>query len=179
MSESRELYGIMAEFDGPNELVHAAEAAYRAGYRKMDGYTPYPIEELAEALGIHHTILPALVLLAGVAGLVGGFGLASWTSAVAYPINVGGRPLVSVPAFIPVTFETTVLAAALMAVFGMIALNGLPQPYHPVFNVPRFEHASRDGFFLCIEAADPLFDRQETRKFLEGLHPRSVADVEA
>lgn len=178
MSDAQEIYGIMAEFDGPNELVHAAEEAYRAGYRKMDGYSPYPIEELAEAIGVHHTILPALVLIAGVCGLIGGFGLASWASAVAYPINVGGRPLISVPSFIPVTFETTVLLAALTAVFGMIALNGLPQPYHPVFNVPQFAHASRDSFFLCIEAADPLFDPQETRKFLERLHPRSLAEVE-
>lgn len=178
MSDARPIYGLMAEFDGPNELVHAAEKAYHAGYRKMDGYSPYPIEELAEAMGVHRTILPVLVLLAGILGLVGGFGLATWTSAIDYPINVGGRPPISVPSFIPVAFETTVLLAALTAVFGMIALNGLPQPYHPVFNVPQFAHASRDSFFLCIEATDPKFDRDGTRKFLERLQPRSVAEVE-
>lgn len=178
MSDPRSVYGIMAEFDGPNELVEAAEKAHHAGYRKMDAYSPYPIEELAEAIGVHRTILPTLVLLAGVIGLIGGFGLACWTSAVDYPINVGGRPPISVPSFIPVAFETTVLLAALTAVFGMIALNGLPQPYHPVFNVPQFAHASRDSFFLCIEAADPMFDREATRKFLERLHPRSLAEVE-
>lgn len=178
MSDARPIYGLMAEFDGPNELVHAAEKAYHAGYRKMDGYSPYPIEELAEAMGVHRTILPVLVLLAGILGLIGGFGLATWTSAIDYPINVGGRPPISVPSFIPVAFETTVLLAALTAVFGMIALNGLPQPYHPVFNVPQFAHASRDSFFLCIEATDPKFDRDGTRKFLERLQPRSVAEVE-
>jgi hypothetical protein len=172
------LYGLIAEFSDPNDLVHAAKRTHDAGYRKMDAYTPYPIEELAEAMGIHHTILPLLVLIGGVAGLVGGLALQYWTSAIDYPLNVAGKPYFSWPAFIPITFETTVLVAALTAVLGMLALNGLPMPYHPVFNAPRFALASRDRFFLCIEAADPLFDIDETARFLQRLQPRAISEVE-
>ena len=118
------------------------------------------------------------MLLGGIAGLVGGYALSYWTSAIDYPINVGGRPLNSWPAFIPITFETTVLGAALATVFGMLALNGLPMPYHPVFNVPRFALSTRNRFFLCIEATDPLFDREQTRRFLERFVPRQVSEVE-
>mgnify|MGYP001000712993 FL=1 len=144
----------------------------------MDAYTPYPIEEVAEELDIHHNHLPKLVLTGGIIGMIAGFGLQYWTSVIEYPLNVGGRPFNSIVSFIPITFETTVLAAAFFAVFGMLALNGLPMPYHPVFNVPRFALASRDRFFLCIEATDPMFDRELTRRFLERLVPRSVAEVE-
>ena len=172
------LYGIVAEFSDPNELVLAAKKTHEAGYRRMDAYTPFPIEELAEAMGIHYTMLPLLVLIGGIVGLVGGLGLQYWTSAIDYPLNVAGKPYFSWPAFIPVTFETTVLVAALTAVFGMLALNGLPMPYHPVFNAPRFSHASRDRFFLCIEAADPLFDVDETARFLQRLQPRAISEVE-
>jgi Protein of unknown function (DUF3341) len=171
------LYGLMAEFETPTELVEAAERARLAGYRRMDAYTPIPIEELSEALGLQRTRLPLLVLLGGIAGCLAGFGLEYWTSAIEYPMNVGGRPFNSWPQFIPVTFETTVLGAALTAFFGMWALNKLPQPYHPVFNVPAFTRASTDRFFLCIEAADPRFDRTATRKFLEGFHPVGVSEV--
>jgi hypothetical protein len=171
------LFGLMAEFDDPNTLVAATRRAYAEGFRKMDAYSPFPIEELTEALHLHSTRVPLITLIGGIVGACAGYGLEYWVSAIAYPINVGGRPLHSWPAFIPVTFETTVLFAALSAVIGMLALNGLPHPYHPVFNVPRFAMATRDRFFLCIEAADPRFDQAATRKFLEALSPREVSDV--
>lgn len=144
----------------------------------MDAYTPIPIEELTEAIGFKHTKLPLIVLIGGIIGCVGGYSLQYWASVINYPLNVGGRPLHSWPSFIPVTFETTILLAALFAVFGMLALNGLPQPYHPVFNTPRFELASRNTFFLCIESSDAMFDLDKTREFLLSLDPREVTDVE-
>jgi hypothetical protein len=171
------LYGLIAEFDDPSSLVAATQRAHQQGFRCMDAYSPFPIEELHEALGTHHTRLPLIVLIGGLVGCIGGFLLQYWVSAVAYPLNVGGKPYLSWPAFIPVTFECTILAAALSAVLGMLALNGLPQPYHPVFNVPRFALASRNRFFLCIEAADPKFDLDGTRAFLETLGPREVTAV--
>jgi hypothetical protein len=173
------IYGLMAEFDNPTALVGAAEQARLAGYRKMDAYSPIPIHELDEALGVEKTLLPKLVLLGGVLGGLGGFSLQYWASTIAYPLNIGGRPLNSWPHFIPVTFETTVLGAALTCFVGMWALNKLPQPYHPVFNVPAFARASTDRFFLCIEAADPRFDREATTTFLKGLHPLGVTEVAA
>ena len=172
-----DVYGLMAEFEDPNTLVAATHRAYAEGYRRMDAYSPYPIEELHEALGGHHTRLPLIVLIGGMFGGLGGYALQYWTQAIAYPINVGGRPYHSWPAYIPVTFECTILAAALSAVLGMVALNGLPMPYHPVFNVPRFALASRNRFFLCIEARDPKFDVERTRRFLETLEPREVTTV--
>src|SRR5581483_6259528 len=172
-----DLYGLMAEFDTPTALVAAARRAYQAGYRRMDAYSPFPIEELHEAIGAHHTRLPLLVLLGGVAGGLGGYALQYWVSAVAYPLNVGGKPFHSWPAFIPVTFECTILVAALSAVLGMLALNGLPMPYHPVFNAPRFALASRNRFFLCVESKDPKFDLERTRRFLNTLNPREVTTV--
>src|SRR5881296_1019190 len=171
------IYGLMAEFDDPNTLVAATHRAYHEGYRQMDAYSPFPIEELHEALGVHHTRLPLIVLIGGLCGCLGGYLLQYWSSALAYPLNIGGKPLHSWPAFIPVTFECTILAAALSAVLGMLALNGLPMPYHPVFNVPRFALASRNRFFLCIEAADPKFDLEGTRAFLTTLGPREVSTV--
>jgi hypothetical protein len=171
------IYGLMAEFDDPTTLVAAAAQARREGYQSMDAYSPYPIEELHEALGAHHTRLPLIVLIGGLCGCIGGYALQVWVSAVAYPINVGGRPYHSWPAFIPITFECTILAAALSAVLGMLALNHLPMPYHPVFNVPRFALASRNRFFLCIESKDPKFDLDGTRRFLETLNPREVSTV--
>ncbi len=167
----------MAEFDDPNALVAAAHRAHAEGYRRMDAYSPFPIEELHEALGEDHSRLPLIVLIGGLVGGIGGYTLQWWASTMAYPLNVGGRPLHSWPAFIPVTFECTILVAALAAVLGMLALNGLPEPYHPVFNVPRFALASRNRFFLCVEARDPKFDLEETRRFLETLGPREVSTV--
>jgi hypothetical protein len=171
------LHGLMAEFETPDALVRAATSARLAGYRRLDAYSPIPIEELNEALDLRRTRLPMLVLLGGIAGGLAGYGLEYWSQVIAYPLNVGARPLHSWPHFIPVAFETTVLGAALAACVGMWALNGLPQPYHAVFNVPEFARASRDRFFLCIEAADPRFDRHQTQKFLEGLHPLGVSEV--
>jgi ActD protein len=171
------IYGLMAEFEDPNELVAAAHRAYHEGYRVMDAYSPLPIEELHEAIGFHHTRLPLIVLIGGIVGCISGFLLQWWVHTTAYPVNVGGKPFNSWPAFIPITFECTILGAALAAVFGMLALNGLPQPYHPVFNVPRFALASRNRFFLCIEARDAKFDLGRTREFLETLGPREVTTV--
>lgn len=172
------VYGMMAEFDEPERLVAAAEHAYQAGYRRMDAYTPYPIEGLAEALGKHHTRLGWIVLAGALAGAAGGFLLAYYASAMSYPLNVGGKPFNSWQAFIPVVFECSILAAAFSAVLGMLGLNGLPQPYHPVFNVPRFALASRNRFFLCVESRDAKFDLEETRKFLEGASGHEVHEVE-
>ena len=172
------LYGMMAEFDNPTALVVAIHKARAAGYRAMDAYSPFPIEEVSEALHIHDRLLPALVLVGGILGCIGGFALATWTSVFDYPINVGGRPFFSWPSFIPITFECTVLVAAATCVLGLLALNGLPMPYHPVFNVPQFALATREKFFLCIEATDPQFDLTETRRFLESLEALSVAEVE-
>jgi hypothetical protein len=171
------IYGLMAEFETPTELVHAAKGAYAAGYRKMDAYTPYPLEEAAEAIGAHHNRVSLIVLIGAMLGMCGGYSLQYWVSAVTYPINVGGKPFHSWPAFIPVTFECAVLGAGIAAVFGMLALNGLPQPYHPVFNAPNFVRASKDGFFLCIEAQDPRFSLSDTRKLLEGFKPEEITEV--
>jgi hypothetical protein len=172
------LYGLVAEFDDPTALVHAARVARESGYTRLDAYTPFPIEALHDALALRDNRLPLFVLIGGVLGGLAGYLLQYWTSVVDYPLNVGGRPLHSWPAFVPVTFEMTVLGAALACALGMIALNGLPTPYHPLFNVPRFALSSRDRFFLCIETADPLFDRDGTRRFLERLTPRQVSEVE-
>jgi len=179
MAPAASLHGLMAEFDDPNALVAATQRAHHEGYRRMDAYSPFPIEELHEALGVHHTRLPLIVLIGGIVGCLAGYGLQYWVSAIDYPLNVGGRPFNSWPAFAPVTFECTILAAALSAVLGMLALNGLPMPHHPVFNVPRFALASRNRFFLCIEARDPKFHLEETRRFLETLEPREVSTVAA
>jgi len=175
--ESEPVYGLMAEFDNPTDLVGAANRARLAGYTEMDAYSPFPIEELNDALGLKKNPLPLIVLLGGIFGGLGGFGLEVWAQVIAWPMNIGGRPFLSWPHFIPVTFECTVLGAALSAFVGMLALNGLPKPYHPVFNVPAFDRASRDRFFLCIESGDPRFDRHSTESFLRELHPVGVSEV--
>jgi hypothetical protein len=177
MTPASPIYGLLAEFAGPTELLAAARRAYEAGFRHIDAYSPFPVEGLAEELGFHKTRLPWLVFLGGLIGCVGGFFLQYYAMVIDYPFNVGGRPLNSWPMFIPVTFELTILGAALFAVLGMLALNGLPMPYHPVFHVPRFALASRDRFFLCIEATDPKFDREETARFLAELQPSELTEV--
>jgi hypothetical protein len=172
------IYGLMAEFENPEALVAATRRAYEEGYRKIDAYTPFPVEGLAEYVHRHRGRLPRIVLIGGIVGCAVGFLMQYYAAVIDYPMNVGGRPFNSWPSFIPITFEVTILVAALSAVLGMLALNGLPMPYHPVFNVGRFAFASRDRFFLCIEATDPKFDHDETRKFMEGLKPTGVYEVE-
>lgn len=171
------MYGLAAEFDSPAALVQAARSAHEAGYRRMDAYAPFPIEGLPEALGFHRTKMPMLILIGGITGAVSGFALQYYCAVISYPINVAGRPLNSWPSWIPVIFELTVLIGSLTAVFGLLALCGLPAPYHPLFHLPRFSRATRDAFFLCIEAADPRFERTATRDFLTGLNPREVSEV--
>ena len=178
MSEHRiQLYGVMGEFESPEAILHAAKKAREAGYRHVTAYTPIPVEGLAQAIGFQWTAVPLITLLGGFAGGLSGFAMEYWMSAVSYPLNVAGRPLNSWPAFIPVTFELTILGASLSAVIGMLALNRLPQPYHPVFNVERFARASTDRFFLCIESRDPKFHLTETAKFLQGISAQHVSEV--
>jgi hypothetical protein len=168
----------MAEFDRPEALIAAARRVRDAGYTRMDAYSPYPVEGLADALGFKGTRVPLIVLIGGIVGCIGGFLMQYWIAGSYYPINIGGRPLNSWPSFIPITFEVTVLVAALSAVLGMLALNGLPQPYHPVFNVERFALASRDRFFLAIESRDPQFEVEAARALLREAGAKEVSDVE-
>lgn len=176
--DTQPLYGFMAEFLNPEALLEATQKAVTAGYRRLDAYTPYPVDGLADALGVRNTRLPLIILFGGIIGALAGYGMQFYAAVISYPLNVGGRPLHSWPNFIPITFETTILFAAFAAVLGMFALNGLPQPYHPVFNVPSFELATRSHFFLVIEARDPNFDRFETRRFLESLGAATVSEVQ-
>ena len=179
MMQRESTYGLMAEFLSAEELLEASKNAAEAGYRELDAYSPFPIEGLAEAIGFHRTRLPVLVFFGGLLGTCGGFFLQWWPNVIGYPQNIGGKPMDSWPAFIPITFELTILFAALTATFGMIALNGLPAPYHPVFNVEGFSNATKDRFFLLIKSADPKFDAEQTRQFLAELNPREVSEVES
>jgi len=171
------IYGLMAEFDTPSDLVTAARRTHEEGYQKVDAYTPFPVEGLAEEIGFTKNGVPLVVLVGGILGGLSGYALQYWVSAISYPVNVGGRPYHSWPAFIVVTFEMTILFAGLAAVFGMLALNGLPMPYHPVFKVPRFAFATKDRFFLIIFSSDPKYGTESTRQFLESLGPRSISEV--
>ncbi len=171
------IHGLLADFEDPDTLLAAALRARQAGYRRLDAYTPFPVEGLAEALGFHRTGMPLVMLIGGIVGCAAGLFLQYWCATIDYPLNVGGRPMNSWPSWIPVTFELTVLISSLFGVLGLLGLCGLPMPYHPVFNVQRFALASRDRFFLCIEATDPLFDRERTKLFLEELRARAVEVV--
>ena len=170
-------YGLLAEFDDAEKLLVATQRAHEAGFRRIDAYSPFPVDGLGEALGMTRTPLSLIVLIGGILGGLGGFGLQYWVAVIATPINVGGKPFNSWPSFIPVTFETAILGAAVAGVLGLLLLNTLPMPYHSVFNVEAFARASQDGFFLCIETRDPQFDMEKTREFLQGLGPREVYDV--
>jgi hypothetical protein len=172
------IHGLMAEFDSAQALLDAATAARKAGYTRVDAYSPFPIHGLAEAIGFRERLIPKFVFVAGATGGTLAFSFQYWVSAIDYPLNIGGRPYFSWVSFIPVSFELTILFAAFTAVISMLALNGLPQPYHPVFNNPAFARASQDRFFFVIEATDPRFDLDETRAFLNGLKPREVVAVE-
>ena len=176
--DRRFVYGVIAEFENADAVIEAARRAYDAGYRKMDAYTPFPVEGLSEALGFRDHYVPWIMFAGGALGGLGGFALLTWTTMVAYPMNIGGRPLFAWPSFIPITFEMTVLVAAISGVVGMFMLNKLPMPYHPVFEAPHFELASSSRFFLCIESEDPRFDREETRLFMETLDSVRVSEVE-
>ena len=175
--EDRTLYGLMAEFEEHEQLLTATRRAFADGYRRMDAYSPFPVEGLAEALGVEYTAIPLFTLAGGIIGGLGAYFMEWYAMSQLYPINIGGRPLNSWPNFIPVTFELTVLIASVSAFAGVFILNRLPQPNHPVFNVPEFERASTDRFFLCIEADDPKFDRERTREFLDGLKACKVTEV--
>ena len=179
MNQSQTTYGLLAEFPSAEELLEAARHTSEAGYRRVDGYSPFPIDGLAEAIGFPRTKLPISVFCGGIIGCCGGFFLQWWPNVIGYPQNIGGKPWDSWPAFIPITFELTILCAALSATFGMLVLNGLPSPYHPVFNVERFAQVTKDRFFLLIESNDPKFDPQQTRQFLAELHAREVTEVES
>src|SRR5215469_14445679 len=171
------VHGLMAEFDSAQELMDAAHKTHREGYHHVEAYSPFPIEGLADAIGFHKNRVPLVTLIGGLIGGLSGFALQYWVANITYPVNVGGRPYFSWPSFIVVTFELTILFAGLSAAFGMIALNGLPQPYHPVFNVPEFAKASENKFFLVVSSEDPKYDTARTADFLKGLAPRNVWEV--
>ncbi|QDU98093.1 DUF3341 domain-containing protein [Lignipirellula cremea] len=177
MTAPPQLYGLLAEYDNPDQLVEAARSTYQAGYRRIEGYTPMPVEGLPEAMEFRRTRMPLVILLGAIFGAIAGYALQYWVAVIAYPINVGGRPLHTWPAFIPITFETTILCGSLAGVLGMLALNRLPRPHHPLFNVAEFSRATRDRFFLCVEARDPLFSLPETRELLQQTGALEVFDV--
>ena len=171
-------WGVLGEFETPEGLLHAARRAREVGYERMDAYTPFPIHGLSDAMGFRPTKLPLLVLAGGLIGCASALGMMWFSATIHYPINVAGKPFASWPMFVPITFELTVLCASLFAVFGMLGMNGLPMPYHPIFNAPRFAFASRDRFFLCIESRDPRFQEDDVRTFLVGLGAKDVEAVE-
>ena len=176
-SATTPFYGLMAEFPDADALLSAARRVRDAGFTKFDTFSPFPIHGMGEAIGFKERSVSKIVLGGGIVGLIAGYSLEYFTSVIAYPLNIGGRPYHSWPMFVPPAFETTILFASISAVVGMLALNGLPQPYHPVFNAPRFSQASQDSFFLVIEADDPKFDAQGTRQMLTSLGPKEVVEV--
>lgn len=178
-SETEAIHGVIAEFDDQDDVLAAAEAAYAKGYRVMEAYTPHPIDGLSEAMGFTKNRVPLIVLLGGLAGGATGFGMQYFSCVIHYPLDIAGRPLNSWPAFIPITFELTILFASFASILGMLILNGLPRHHHPIFNAPHFEGASGDRFFLCVEAADPMFEAEGVKEFFEGFKPRSLSIVPA
>lgn len=176
-TRNNDLYGLLVEFPSAEALVEGARQVTEAGYRRFESYSPFPVHGLTDAMGYRTTKVPTLVLIGGIIGCVVGFSFQYWVSVIELPLNIGGRPLNSWPSFMPVTFEMTILIASLFAVLGMLALNGLPRPHHPLFAIPQFARATKDGFFLCIQARDRQFDEKETRAFLEGLEVKEVIDV--
>lgn len=179
MTTDETLYGLLAEFPGPNELINAATAARKRGYVAVEAYAPFPVDGLSEALALPTNIVPIITLIGGIFGAAAAYVLQWWINVVSYPANIGGKPFHSWPAFIPVTFELTVLGAALAAVLGMLILNGLPRPYHPVFRAKEFERASRDGFFLCLRSIDPKFSLPDATNFLKTLVPSNLIELRA
>ncbi|MGH7950879.1 MAG: DUF3341 domain-containing protein [Limisphaerales bacterium] len=177
MNANENIYGLIAEFADEGKILAAAKSAYDHGFRKMDAFTPFPVDGLAQTLGKKKSRVPIIVLIAGICGGLGGYFMQWYALAVSYPLNIGGRPYNSWPAYVPITFELTILSAAFAAIFGMLALNHLPEPHHPVFDAPDFERASTDKFFLCIESDDPKFDLRATRTFLEILKPEKISEV--
>ena len=177
VSVENPVYGLMAEFDTPQELVSAALKTHGAGYKQIDAFSPFPIEGLADAIGFHKNYVSLVVLICGIIGGLSGYLLQYYVAVISYPTNIGGRPYHSWPSFIIVTFELTILFGGISAAVGMLALNGLPQPYHPVFNVPAFSKASDNKFFLVVSSTDPKYDAARTRDFLKGLAPRAVSEV--
>jgi hypothetical protein len=171
------IYGLMAEFDSAQELVAAAHKTHEAGYRKIDAYSPFPIEGLAEAIGFEKNRVSLVVLIGGLVGLISAYSLQYWVAVITYPTNIAGRPYHSWPSFIIVTFELTILFGGLSSAIGMLALNGLPMPYHPVFNVPEFARATENKFFLVVFSSDPNYDPESVHSFLSGLAPRMIAEV--
>lgn len=165
------IWGLLAEFDSPEAILAAARRVRLAGYGHFDAHTPYPVDGLATELGMRRSRIGSVVLIGGIVGAAVGFWMQFYSMAIDYPLNVGGKPLNSWPGFIPITFEVLILVAALSAFLGMLFLNGLPQPHHPLFGVPQFSRASQDRFFISIEAADPLFDLEETTRLLVSLQP--------
>jgi Protein of unknown function (DUF3341) len=176
--QRKPIYGLLAEFETPEEVLKAAHRTRAAGYTAFDAYTPIPVEGLAEAVGFEWTALPAIVLCGGILGGLTGFGMCWYANVISYPWNIGGKPPNSWPMWIAITFELTILGASIAAVLGMLALNRMPMPYHPLFNAPRFVIASTDRFFLCITARDRKFDLEDTKVFLQGLDPYEVVEVE-
>lgn len=177
MTQQHTLYGIVVEFETSTELVEATRKVHQEGYTQIDAYSPFPIEEISEAMERKPTRLPFIVLIGGLIGCFGGFFMQWYAATQSYPQNIGGRPLNSWPMFIPITFELTILVAALAAVLGMLALNGLPQPYHPLFHIEEFSRASQDRFFLCVTSRDPKFDLQKTRELLASVAKFDPIDV--
>jgi hypothetical protein len=177
MSKASNYFGLLAEFDEPDKLTAATEQVYAAGYRDFEAYSPMPVSGLPDAVGFPRSRMPLVVLIGGIVGCLTGFGMQYYLTAIDYPLNIGGRPLNSWPSFVPVTFELTVLFAALSAVLGMLAMNGLPRPHHPLFGVPQFDRATQDRFFVCVRRTDALFDEQKTREFLQRLGAKEVIDV--